>query len=846
LARGLREHDWTAVMARAAAKSRSRRADARSERRAAKEDGEEPILVAVGSEIVGLVLIGICLLGTLALATYSPQDPIGELVEVRNSAGPAGATLAGLLLRSFGAGAIVMVASCAFLGGRLVMSLGLPGPFSRFWIGTFVLIPTVAVLPPLLFNLAPESVPWVEPGWLGAEWSRWQTLLFGSAGALVLTTLLLTVGVLSLTGVSTGTTLGALGRAGTWTAGWALWIGEWLLGQLQVLGEQLLLLAQAAGRRAMESLSQLRESASSIGVWRERRARRTRVQELREPEFSFEEEASEPEPELVQTEVEQEQEVTREPTSRKKRGGEEPDIVDHDEERRSTKKPEQEAFHFKDGAASGPFELPDPALFSSPPENERSYDRDSLLMNSKILEKKLADFGVMGRVVRVHPGPVITMYEYEPAAGIKVNRIVGLTDDLAMSLRAISIRIIAPLPGKSVVGIEVPNPDRETVYLREILESQSFRKTKGRLAVAMGKDIFGNAVTSDLAKMPHLLVAGSTGTGKSVFLNSLLCSLLSRATPNELKLLMVDPKMLELSIYDGIPHLIADVVTSPKRAAAALQGVVRKMEDRYQMMSATGVRNIDQFNEKARKSLAEGDEFFTLKPKPGQTEGEEVEWQILPNIVVVIDELADLMMTSAKEVEESLQRLAQMARASGIHLVLATQRPSVDVLTGVIKANFPARVSFQVSSGTDSRTILDQKGADDLLGMGDMLFLPPGTAVLQRIHGPFVSEDEVHDLVKFLKDQGRPVFDEDLVRADAEAEKIESRGEDVDEMFDQAVAIVAETRNASISYVQRRLKIGYNRAARIVEQMELDGMIGPQVGSKGREVFMPSPLSDDE
>jgi S-DNA-T family DNA segregation ATPase FtsK/SpoIIIE len=438
------------------------------------------------------------------------------------------------------------------------------------------------------------------------------------------------------------------------------------------------------------------------------------------------------------------------------------------------------------------------------------------------------------------------MYEYEPAAGIKVNRIVGLTDDLAMSLRAISIRIIAPLPGKSVVGIEVPNPDRETVYLREILESQSFRKTKGRLAVAMGKDIFGNAVTSDLAKMPHLLVAGSTGTGKSVFLNSLLCSLLSRATPNELKLLMVDPKMLELSIYDGIPHLIADVVTSPKRAAAALQGVVRKMEDRYQMMSATGVRNIDQFNEKARKSLAEGDEFFTLKPKPGQTESEEVEWQILPNIVVVIDELADLMMTAAKEVEESLQRLAQMARASGIHLVLATQRPSVDVLTGVIKANFPARVSFQVSSGTDSRTILDQKGADDLLGMGDMLFLPPGTAVLQRIHGPFVSEDEVHDLVKFLKDQGRPVFDEDLVRADAEAEKIESRGEDVDEMFDQAVAIVAETRNASISYVQRRLKIGYNRAARIVEQMELDGMIGPQIGSKGREVFMPSPLSDDE
>jgi S-DNA-T family DNA segregation ATPase FtsK/SpoIIIE len=287
-------------------------------------------------------------------------------------------------------------------------------------------------------------------------------------------------------------------------------------------------------------------------------------------------------------------------------------------------------------------------------------------------------------------------------------------------------------------------------------------------------------------------------------------------------------------------------VTSPKRAAAALQGVVRKMEERYQMMSATGVRNIDQFNEKARKKLVEGEESFRLKQKPGQTEGEEIEWQVLPYIVVVIDELADLMMSSAKEVEESLQRLAQMARASGIHLVLATQRPSVDVLTGVIKANFPARVSFQVSSGIDSRTILDQKGADDLLGMGDMLFLPPGTALLQRIHGPFVNEDEVHDLVAFLKEQGRPVFDEDLVRAAVEAEKNENRGEDEDEMFDQAVEIVATTRNASISYVQRRLKVGYNRAARIIEQMELDGMIGPQVGSKGREVLMPVPTVEDE
>ncbi len=818
-------------MARAAAKSRGRKGG----RAAAQERADGPILVAAGSEIVGLVLIGLALLATLALATYAPGDPVARLVEVSNSAGPVGATLAGWLLGGFGAGAFVLVAACAFLGGRLVMSLGLPGLFSRFWIGALVLVPTVALLPPLLYALAPESVPWVEPGWLGGKGAGTLTLLFGNAGAIVLTTFGLLVGGLSLTGISAGTMLHTAARAGAFVSRYLLLFGEWVWEGLGRALDALVHVTRASAFAVVRAARQARAWVTSISVRREQRARRERVQERREPDFSFEDDLrqqEEPEApvEVLAAEPEQEEPA---PVSRRLRPGEEPDIVDHGEERQRKRKPEQEAFKFHEGGPSGPFQLPDTSLFTSPPEGGRTYDRDSLLMNSKILEKKLQDFGVTGRVVRVHPGPVITMYEYEPAAGIKVNKIVGLTDDLTMALRAISIRIIAPLPGKSVVGIEVPNPQRETVYLREMLESESFRKSKGVLSVAMGKDIFGNSVTSDLAKMPHLLVAGSTGTGKSVFLNSFLCSLLCRATPNELKLLMVDPKMLELSIYDGIPHLIADVVTSPKRAAAALQGVVRKMEERYQMMSATGVRNIDQFNEKARKMLAEGEEVFELKLKPGQTTPEEIEWQELPYIVVVIDELADLMMSSAKEVEESLQRLAQMARASGIHLVLATQRPSVDVLTGVIKANFPARVSFQVSSGTDSRTILDQKGADDLLGMGDMLFLPPGTAVLQRIHGPFVDENEVHDLVSFLKGQGRPVFDEDLVRADVEAEKIESRGEDVDDMFDQAVEIVATTRNASISYVQRRLKIGYNRAARIIEQMELDGMIGPQIGSKG-------------
>ncbi|MEZ4333883.1 MAG: DNA translocase FtsK 4TM domain-containing protein [Myxococcota bacterium] len=811
------------------------------------------MIARAGSEMLGLVLIGFALLATLALSTYTQADPIATLTEVRNGAGPVGATVAGVLMRSLGAGAFVVVAGMAFLGGRLLMSLGLPRLFSRFWLGMLALIPTTAVLPPLLFALAPGHLPWIEPGWLGTEWSRLQTLLFGHAGALILTLLLFAVGVFSLTGISVAAMVGLVTRAATWLFDRVLWAADALVPVLDRILE--------AGSHALAEMREAvvregeraRESVNALLVRRAQQERRAQTRKRREPVLSFEEELRDEDDcddpvsvlEAGDEEGDEEEEEVARP-ARKLRAQEEPDIVDHDEQRRKKRKPEQEAFRFNDEGPSGPFRLPDITLFSAPPDGERSYDRDSLLMNSKILEKKLADFGVQGRVVRVHPGPVITMYEYEPAPGIKVNRIVGLTDDLTMALRAISIRIIAPLPGKSVVGIEVPNPRRETVYLREILESESFRKSRATLSVAMGKDIFGNAVTSDLAKMPHLLVAGSTGTGKSVFLNSFLCSLLCRATPNELKLLMVDPKMLELSIYDGIPHLIADVVTSPKRAAAALQGIVRKMEERYWMMSSTGVRNIDQFNEKARKCIAAGEESFQLKPRPGQTEGEEIEWQELPYIVVVIDELADLMMSSAKEVEESLQRLAQMARAAGIHLVLATQRPSVDVLTGVIKANFPARVSFQVSSGTDSRTILDQKGADDLLGMGDMLFLPPGTAVLQRIHGPFVTETEVHDLVAFLKGQGRPVFDEDLVKADVEAEKVESRGEETDEMFDQAVAIVAETRNASISYVQRRLKIGYNRAARIIEQMELEGMIGPQIGAKGREVFLPAPDRDED
>jgi S-DNA-T family DNA segregation ATPase FtsK/SpoIIIE len=529
-------------------------------------------------------------------------------------------------------------------------------------------------------------------------------------------------------------------------------------------------------------------------------------------------------------------EVDSAPTRRMPRRvrGAEPDIVDHRDA--GPRAPEQETFSFREGQAAGDYEAPSIDIFQDPPDTSKSFDRESLIMNSRILEKKLGDFGVAGRVVTVHPGPVITMYEFEPASGVKVGRITSLADDLALALRALSVRIIAPLPGKSVVGIEIPNPERDVVYIRDLLEAENFRKSQSYLPLALGKDIFGNPVEADLAKMPHLLVAGATGTGKSVFLNAILCSILYRSAPTELKLLMIDPKILELSIYEGIPHLIADVVTSPKRAAAALAGVVHKMEDRYQMMAALGVRNIAQFNTRVDEMRTDGLDHFQLKAKPGEEEGETRSLERLAYIVVVIDELADLMVVSARDVEESLQRLAQMARAAGIHLVLATQRPSVDVLTGVIKANFPSRISFQVSSRTDSRTILDQNGAEHLLGQGDMLYLPPGTSKVKRIHGAFVSEKEVVELVAHLRRQGSPRFDETLIRVREESEAHEERGE-VDDLYDRALAIVAESRNASISYLQRRLKVGYNRAARMIEQMENEGVVGRQDGTKPREIY---------
>ncbi|WP_046637376.1 FtsK/SpoIIIE family DNA translocase [Neorhizobium galegae] len=498
------------------------------------------------------------------------------------------------------------------------------------------------------------------------------------------------------------------------------------------------------------------------------------------------------------------------------------------------------------------FQLPSVHLLNEPKAVARdaSLSADALEQNARLLEGVLEDFGVKGEIIHVRPGPVVTLYELEPAPGIKSSRVIGLADDIARSMSAIAARV-AVVPGRNAIGIELPNRTRETVYLREMIGSKDFEGSKAKLAMALGKTIGGEPVVADLAKMPHLLVAGTTGSGKSVAINTMILSLLYRYTPEKCRLIMIDPKMLELSVYDGIPHLLSPVVTDPKKAVVALKWTVREMEERYKKMSKIGVRNIDGFNSRVEQALEKG-EVLTRTVQTGfdrhtgeaMYETEEFDLQPIPYIVVIIDEMADLMMVAGKDIEGAVQRLAQMARAAGIHVIMATQRPSVDVITGTIKANFPTRISFQVTSKIDSRTILGEQGAEQLLGMGDMLYMAGGGRI-QRVHGPFVSDTEVEDIVAYLKTQGHPQY-LDAITADDD-EDGEGSGPagmsnlaESDDPYDQAVAIVLRDGKASTSYVQRRLGIGYNRAASLIERMEQEGLIGPANHSGKREILVPT------
>jgi S-DNA-T family DNA segregation ATPase FtsK/SpoIIIE len=475
-------------------------------------------------------------------------------------------------------------------------------------------------------------------------------------------------------------------------------------------------------------------------------------------------------------------------------------------------------------------------LLKDPPERASTkIQNESLEMNARRLERKLADFGVEGEVMEILPGPVITMYEFKPAPGVKISKIVGLADDLALALKAASIRVVAPIPGKGTLGIEIPNVSRQPVVVHDTINDPAFQQTKGKLILALGKDTTGKPVVTDLARMPHLLIAGATGTGKSVCLNAIIISLLYRATPDEVRLLLIDPKRIELSAYEGIPHLLHPVVTDPKKANTALKWAVAEMENRYELLTLKGVRSIERYNQLVKKSKASKARPGSPPPVSGVDDAED---QVLPYLVLIIDELADLMIVASREVEESIIRLAQMARAAGIHLVLATQRPSVDVLTGIIKANIPARISFQVSSRTDSRTILDANGAEALLGAGDMLMLPPGTAKMQRIHGAYASEAEIKRITDFLRKQRKPEYDDSILNYRDRSEDL-AVDDEVDERYDEAIQLVMETRSASISMLQRRLRVGYNRAARMIEMMERQGLVSGSDGVKPREVLPP-------
>ncbi len=780
-------------------------------------------------DFLGIGISGFAVLALISMISYSPHDPSfhqfsSQENEIQNYGGLVGSYLADGLVRIFGTGAFVFPLVAILVGWAVIR-----GQQFRRWplvlfFGSVFLIALCALLA-LQFAHDPFFGKDVETGGVvGAQTSSWLVLWLSVVGAHLVLVMTLFVSTLAMSGVPANRLLQTTGLA-------FVVLFRWGLKSIRAVAT---LLVRVLG----EFKDWMRET---VRIWRSARREKGKFRKLSEPV-------------IVSRELLSPSPKTLDDFPRMQKKDKEPE-----------KKEEfavQKNFPFAN--ESGDYQVPPVTLLNDPTEiRDAGKMREELMLNSTILEKKLADFGVEGRVVQVLPGPVITLYEFEPGSGIKVSRILSLTDDLALAMRAPSVRILAPVPGKSVVGIELPNPKRETVSFKEIICSESFQETHSKIALAVGKDHIGRPVAEDLAQVPHLLMAGSTGSGKSVGINTMICSLLLNATPEEVKMIMIDPKMLELNMYDGIPHLIAPVVTNPKKAAAALQWAVSEMERRYKLMAESSVRNISGFNQKVDKLQLEHNR--KRKPKipkykvkdpvvePEAADGlneefttEKSEMEIptkLPYIVIVIDELADLMMVACKGVEDSLTRLAQMARAAGIHLIVATQRPSVDVLTGIIKANFPARISYQVTSRVDSRTILDCAGAEKLLGKGDMLFLPPGTSKIHRIHGAMVSDEEINRILKFIKDQEKkPEYEDDVFEQVVEATRAEEDEEEFDEKYDEAVALVARERQASISMIQRKLRVGYNRAARMVEIMEREGVVGPSDGIKPRDVYV-KPIS---
>ncbi|MCC6766985.1 MAG: DNA translocase FtsK 4TM domain-containing protein [Deltaproteobacteria bacterium] len=766
--------------------------------RVAKGGVREKVEQATGTlrrEVEALFAIaGACYLG-LSFLSYTPGRAAG------NVGGPVGHLLSDLFVQAFGLAAflipasIVIVAIVVLRGGSLALSV----------VRGAVLTAELLLAATTLALVRGPGREAAAGGWVGGFLASVLAGLFNSLGAflivatgLVLTTMVVTGG--SLVGGMTAVARRATATRGAIAGAFARW-------------------------RERHRPDDDEDDVVALPPPRERRERESRPERGKRSALP----PPEPAPPIV----------VNEPEPRPAKAG----------KGRASKALKQEEFHFSSGTAQ--YELPPLGFLDAPVDAGVQIDEDSLIASSRILQSKLADFGVDGKVVAVRPGPVITTFEFEPAAGVKVNRVVNLADDLSMALRAHSVRILAPIPGKPVVGIEVSNPRREKVWLRDIIASDQFQRSESKLTLALGKDTTGNTYVSDLGRMPHLLMAGATGTGKSVSLNAMIMSILYEASPHDVRFIMIDPKMLELSVYDNIPHLLVPVVTDPKKSAYALANVMQEMDRRYRLLKEKGVRNIDSYNkaiagEQAEKQAGvieltepEDPEEAAAPFVPGQPLGNQpLVHEHLPRIVIIVDELADLMMTVGREVEESITRLAQKARAAGIHLILATQRPSVDVITGLIKANFPARISFQVTSRIDSRTILDAQGSERLLGAGDCLFLPPGTARLTRVHGAFVSDEEVQKVVEFWRKQGAPSYRMELLEGGEDEEGGDDEDDDLhDEMYDMAVRVVTESRQASISWLQRKLRVGYNRAARMIERMEREGVVSRAEGARPREVL---------
>jgi S-DNA-T family DNA segregation ATPase FtsK/SpoIIIE len=757
------------------------------------------------------LLVLLCTLAVgLALASYSPGDPSLNNAtgrDVANWLGPFGATAADVLLQAFGIAAFTFIAPLAVWGTRAFMGKGITHAVWRAiaWpIGTVLVAAGLGWLPRL------DALPAGAGGWIGIAASQLSThaaQVYGQNWIGIALPILLLVTGLPLAFLATGLHFSRVARhVGTGAAA------------LYWLGSKVRLPSSSSPRRIVRSYDEDDE----------------------EPDVEHEEEH----------EDEYALNIAPEPIAATRLAERRETRVKREEARRAAKPPKgakQPALNL----ASGEYQLPSLGLLAEPTHvhDSPALSDEALEENARMLEAVLSDFGVKGRIVAVRPGPVVTLYEFEPAAGVKSSRVISLADDVARSMSAVAARI-ATIPGRNVIGIELPNNNRETVFLREMLSSNEYEKARAPLTLALGKSIGGEPVVADLAKMPHLLIAGTTGSGKSVGINTMILSLLYRLPPEHCRLIMIDPKMLELSVYEGIPHLLAPVVTEPRKAVVALKWAVREMEERYRKMSKLGVRGVEAFNDRVRKAKEKGERLkrtvqtgFDRETGKPIYEDEMLELEPMPFIVIVVDEMADLMMTSGKEVEGAIQRLAQMARAAGLHLIAATQRPSVDVITGTIKANFPTRISFQVTSKIDSRTILGEQGAEQLLGQGDMLYMMAGGRI-KRVHGPFVSDHEVEDVVRFLKSQGSPEY------LDAVTEEPDEPGDDPyavmggnsesgDDLYDKALAIVARERRATTSYIQRRLQIGYNRAATLIERMEQDGVISSPNHKGIREVLLP-------